>query len=158
MADKKNKNNNFAELTAIVELMESKDLSVVKIKTGDSMIEVERGTRMMGVQMAPSMAAPMAMPTTPVAAMATAGPTVPVADNADAVKSPVVGVVYLAPKPGEPNFIKVGDKVKQGAVLMIVEAMKVMNQIVAPRAGTVTAIMVGNEDPVEFGQPLVTIV
>ena len=149
MTDKNNKKDIVAELKSIAELMEKKDLSVVKIKTGDSMIEIECGTRMMG--MASPMSTPLPSP------MPTPKPAAVVADNTDAVKSPVVGVVYLSPKPGDPNFIKVGDKVKQGSVLMIIEAMKVMNQIVAPRPGTVTAIMVGNEDPIEFGQPLVTI-
>lgn len=75
----------------------------------------------------------------------------------DAVKSPMVGTVYLAAEPGAPDFISVGKAVKQGDVLLIVEAMKVMNQITAPKSGTVTAILVDNQQPVEFDQPLVVI-
>ncbi|MAF30050.1 MAG: acetyl-CoA carboxylase, biotin carboxyl carrier protein, partial [Croceicoccus sp.] len=75
----------------------------------------------------------------------------------DAVKSPMVGTAYLAPEPGAADFIKVGQQVKAGDTLVIVEAMKVMNAIPAPRAGTVTAILISNADPVEFDQPLVVI-
>ncbi|MGI9460967.1 MAG: acetyl-CoA carboxylase biotin carboxyl carrier protein [Alphaproteobacteria bacterium] len=152
MADKKIKNINLAELKSIIELMEQKNLAVVKIQNGDSTIEIDRGTRME--------ASPIATPNNntipqPIVAAATSSPNS--ADVAGAIKSPVVGTVYLSPKPGEANFIKIGDKVKSGAVLMIVEAMKVMNQITATNAGTITAILVDNEDPVEFGQPLVII-
>jgi acetyl-CoA carboxylase biotin carboxyl carrier protein len=69
----------------------------------------------------------------------------------------MVGTVYLAAEPSAPNFISVGKAVKQGDVLLIVEAMKVMNQITAPKSGTVTAILVDNQQPVEFDQPLVVI-
>ncbi len=159
MANKNNHKDTLAELKAIADLMEKKDISLVKIQNGNNIIEVARG----GYGMSHSMPASQPMPaaavasvvhTTPAAAAPAA--TAPV-DLVGTVKSPVVGTVYLSPKPGEPNFIKVGDKVKQGAVLMIVEAMKVMNQITAPKAGVVTAVLVDNEDPVEFGQPLVAI-
>lgn len=74
-----------------------------------------------------------------------------------AVKSPMVGTAYRSPEPGAPPFIEVGTKVAAGQTLLIIEAMKTMNQIPAPRAGTVTAIMVDNAQPVEFGEPLVII-
>ena len=73
------------------------------------------------------------------------------------VPSPMVGTVYMAPQPTSPDFIKVGDKVSEGATLLIIEAMKVMNPIPAPKSGTVKAILVANEEPVEYGQPLVVI-
>ena len=73
------------------------------------------------------------------------------------VKSPMVGTVYLAPTPGTPNFIEVGGTVKEGQTLLIIEAMKTMNQIHAPRSGTVTHIYVENGRPVEYGEPLVAI-
>ena len=69
----------------------------------------------------------------------------------------MVGTVYLAPEPGAADFISVGKAVKEGDVLLIIEAMKVMNQITAPKSGTVTAILVDNQQPVEFDQPLVVI-
>jgi acetyl-CoA carboxylase biotin carboxyl carrier protein len=78
-------------------------------------------------------------------------------DHPGTVKSPMVGTVYMAPAPGSPNFIEVGATVKEGQTLLIIEAMKTMNQIHAPRAGKVTAIYVDNGHPVEYGEPLVAI-
>ena len=78
-------------------------------------------------------------------------------DHPGTVKSPMVGTVYMAPSPGSPNFIEIGASVKEGQTLLIIEAMKTMNQIHAPRAGKVTAIYVDNGRPVEYGEPLVAI-
>ena len=78
-------------------------------------------------------------------------------DMAGALKSPMVGTAYLAPEPGAPDFVKVGDSVKEGDTLVIVEAMKVMNPIAADKSGTVKAILIENAQPVEFDQPLVII-
>ena len=78
-------------------------------------------------------------------------------DHAGAIKSPMVGTCYLTPEPDAPAFVKVGDSVKAGQTLLIVEAMKVMNPIVSPRAGRVTTILVDNAQPVEFDQPLVVV-
>jgi len=82
-------------------------------------------------------------------------PTEP--QDASVVPSPMVGTVYLAPEPDAANFVKVGDTVSQGQTILIVEAMKTMNQIPAPRSGTVTAILVEDSEPVEYGSPLMTI-
>lgn len=79
------------------------------------------------------------------------------ADHPGAVKSPMVGTAYLAADPGSPNFVQVGDKVQKGQTLLIVEAMKTMNNISAPNAGTVIAILIDNEGPIEFGQSLMVI-
>jgi acetyl-CoA carboxylase biotin carboxyl carrier protein len=79
------------------------------------------------------------------------------AHGAGTVTSPMVGTVYVAPEPGKPPFIKVGDKVSEGDTLLIVEAMKTMNPIVAPRSGTVSEICIQDTQPVEFGQALVVI-
>jgi acetyl-CoA carboxylase biotin carboxyl carrier protein len=103
------------------------------------------------------LAAPAAAP-----APATAAPTPEDSaqaadDNADALKSPMVGTVYLSSEPGAAPFVKVGDSVSEGDTLLIVEAMKVMNPIPADKAGTVKAILVDNAQPVEFDQPLVVI-
>lgn len=78
-------------------------------------------------------------------------------DHPGTVKSPMVGTVYMAPSPGAANFIEVGGSVKEGQTLLIIEAMKTMNQIHAPRSGKVTAIYVENGRPVEYGEPLVAI-
>jgi acetyl-CoA carboxylase biotin carboxyl carrier protein len=92
---------------------------------------------------------------TPVAAPAAA--KVPDAEHAGTVKSPMVGSIYLASAPGNPNFIEIGSEVKQGQTLLIIEAMKTMNQIPSPVAGKVIRIHVENGDPVEYGAALVTI-
>ena len=79
------------------------------------------------------------------------------AKHPGAVKSPMVGTAYRSPEPGAPLFCEVGSKVNQGDTLLIIEAMKTMNQIPAPRAGTVTAILFENAQPVEYGEPLIVI-
>ncbi|AHM05653.1 Biotin carboxyl carrier protein of acetyl-CoA carboxylase [Roseibacterium elongatum DSM 19469] len=98
------------------------------------------------------MAAPSAAPAAPAAEMSDDP-----AQNPNAVTSPMVGTVYLQPEPGSPAFVAVGDKVAEGQTLLIVEAMKTMNQIPAPRAGTVKRILVEDKSPVEFGAPLMII-
>lgn len=92
-------------------------------------------------------------------APATAGvpPPVDPSKHPGAVASPMVGTVYMAPEPGAPNFIEVGARVSEGQTLIIIEAMKTMNHIPAPRSGTVIAILCNNGQPVEFGEPLVII-
>jgi len=100
---------------------------------------------------APAVAAPAAAPEAPAAAAA------PAARKGDVVNSPMDGTVYLQPQPGADAFIKVGDQVQAGQTLMIVEAMKTMNPIPAPKGGRVTEILVSDAQPVEFGEPLVVI-
>jgi acetyl-CoA carboxylase biotin carboxyl carrier protein len=123
-------------------------------ETGLGEIEYSEGERRVRVAR-PAQASFMAAPAAPVAAAA------PAADAggvpAGAVTSPMVGTAYLAAEPGAPHFIKVGDKVREGQTVLIIEAMKVMNAIRAPRAGTVTQIMVTNGAPVEYGEPLLVI-
>ena len=92
----------------------------------------------------------------PAAAAPPAAPAV-AAVNGDAIKSPMVGTIYLAAQPGAEPFIKVGDKVNAGQTLMIVEAMKTMNPIPSPKAGTVAQILVTDGQPVEYGEPLVVL-
>jgi len=102
---------------------------------------------------APAVAAPVAAGAAPAAAA-------PVADdssNPGAVKSPMVGTAYLSPEPGKPAFINIGDKVAAGQTLLIIEAMKTFNPIKAPKAGTVSKIIIGNAQPVEFGQVLLIV-
>ncbi|PVM88094.1 acetyl-CoA carboxylase biotin carboxyl carrier protein, partial [Caulobacter endophyticus] len=97
--------------------------------------------------------APAAAP----AAEAPAAAPAPAAIRGDAVKSPMVGTAYLSPQPGADAFIKVGDTVSAGQTLLIVEAMKTMNPIAAPKAGKIVEILVADAQPVEFGEPLVVI-
>ena len=105
---------------------------------------------------APVPAAP-AMPAPVAPALAPAPAPAPAVNTDDAVKSPMVGTFYRSPSPEAPSFVEVGQSVRAGDVLFIVEAMKMMNQIEADRAGTVTAIHAENGEPVEFDQPLITI-
>ena len=97
-------------------------------------------------------AAPAAQPAAEAPAAASGGP-----DLTNAVTSPMVGTAYLGPEPGAPNFVTEGDMVEEGQTIMIIEAMKTMNQIPAPRAGRVRAILIENAEPVEFGEPLIVI-
>jgi acetyl-CoA carboxylase biotin carboxyl carrier protein len=94
--------------------------------------------------------------TLPAVAAAATAPTTP-SDHAGTLKSPMVGTAYLAPSPGAPDFITVGASVKEGQTLLIIEAMKTMNQIVATRSGTVTQILIENGQPVEYGETLLVI-
>ncbi|MDG1211398.1 MAG: acetyl-CoA carboxylase biotin carboxyl carrier protein [Paracoccaceae bacterium] len=113
------------------------------------------------VQAAPvAVSVPVAAPTPAAAAAPAAAAETPAADpaqNPNAVTSPMVGTVYLSPEPTAPAFVKVGDQVSEGQTIIIVEAMKTMNQIPAPRAGTVKRILVEDKQAVEFGAPLVIV-
>ena len=107
--------------------------------------------------MPPPVAAPVAA--APAAAVPAAAPAASAdpASNPGAVKSPMVGTAYLASEPGAKAFVEVGDMIREGQTVMIIEAMKHLNQIPAPRAGKVTAVLVENGQPVEFGEPLLII-
>lgn len=126
-------------------------------ETGLGEIEYSEGERRVRVAR-PAPAAFMAAP--PPAAAATSAPAAAAEGTgipAGALTSPMVGTVYLAAEPGSPQFVKVGDTVREGQTVLIIEAMKVMNAIRAPRAGTVTQVMVTNGAPVEYGEPLLVI-
>jgi len=133
-----------------------RELAAMLNDTGLSEIEVEDGerkirvSRMMTAVAAPMMAAPAAAPA------AAATPSAP-AISANAMKSPMVGTAYLSPEPDAAPFVSVGQQVKAGDTVLIIEAMKVMNPIVAATSGTVTEILVESGQPVEFDQPLLVI-
>jgi acetyl-CoA carboxylase biotin carboxyl carrier protein len=139
----------------LAELLNETGLSEIEIEKSGLKIRVAR-TLTVGTT-----AVPAAVHHSPAASSAPTGAPAPaVADPAKhpgAVKSPMVGTAYRSPEPGAPPFIEVGSRVNQGDPLLIIEAMKTMNQIPAPRAGTVTAILFDNGQPVEFGEPLVII-
>ena len=127
-------------------LLHETDLTEIEIEQDDLKIRVARSLAAPTYAVAPSPApAPAAEP---------AAESKPAAG---AVTSPMVGTAYRAPEPGAPPFIEIGTQVKAGQTLLIVEAMKTMNPIPAPRAGTVTQILVEDAQPVEFGEPLVVI-
>lgn len=137
-----------------------RELAELLIETGLTEIEVEDGDRKVKLSRAVTMAqAPVAAPSAPAPApaVAPAAEAAPATADPGAIKSPMVGTAYLSPEPGSDPFITIGAQVKAGQTLLIVEAMKVMNPITAPAAGTVKAILVDNADPVEFDQPLVVI-
>lgn len=138
-----------------------RELAAMLNETGLSEIEVEDGDRKIKVSRAmTAVAAPMAAAPAAMTAAPAAAPVAEVAANippANALKSPMVGTAYLTPEPGAAPFAAVGQTVKAGETVLIVEAMKVMNPIVAPNAGTVTAVFVESGQPVEFDQPLMVI-
>ena len=133
----------------LAELLARTGLSEIEICQGEARIRVARQT---ATSIEDVQAAPVAAAAAPVAAAAAPEPGHP-----GAVTSPMVGTAYLCPEPGAPAFVKVGDTVKEGQTLLIIEAMKVMNQIRAPRAGKVAQIFVANAAPVEYGEPLLVV-
>ncbi|MFS0735543.1 acetyl-CoA carboxylase biotin carboxyl carrier protein [Sphingomonas sp. 1P06PA] len=143
----------------LAELLDASNLTEIEVQDGDRRIRVVRQAA--AVAAAPIYhAAPAAAPALAPAAApaAAAAPAVdPAGDHPGTVRSPMVGTVYLAGEPGAPAFAAAGTRVEAGDTLLIVEAMKVMNPIVAPRAGRVSAVLVENGQPVEFDQPLVVV-
>ncbi|HXG80698.1 MAG TPA: acetyl-CoA carboxylase biotin carboxyl carrier protein [Sphingomicrobium sp.] len=164
MADPKEQQTAMRVDSALVrelaELLTANELTEIEVEDGDRKVRVRRDCAPV-MAYAPAPAAPLASPPAaaaapvPVATAVEPGAAPPV--PADAVKSPMVGTAYLSPEPGAKPFIAVGQSVKQGDTLLIIEAMKVMNPIPAPKAGKVAQILVGDSQPVEFDQPLVVI-
>ena len=148
-------NIDTALVRELAELLNETGLTEIEVEDDDRKIRVARGGMVAAASAAPFPTAPA--PAAPAAAAPAA--EAPAGDDAhaDALKSPMVGTAYLAPEPGAADFIKVGDSVKEGDTLLIVEAMKVMNPITADKSGTIKAILVANAQPVEFDQPLVVI-
>ena len=149
----------------LAELLNATGLTEIEIESGGMRIKVARSgghAATAYVPAPPPVETPVAAPaaaqaSTGAAASSESAPAEDPASNPGAVKSPMVGTAYLSPEPGAAAFIKVGDTVSEGQTLLIVEAMKTMNPITAPRAGKITQIIVQNEQPVEFDQPLVII-
>ena len=137
-----------ALLRKLAALLNETGLTEIEYENQGQRVRVNRG----GGQLA--YAAPGAPAAQPVAASAPASPAGP---PAGALLSPMVGTAYLAAEPGGTPLVKTGDKVKKGQTLLIIEAMKVMNPIPAPEAGTVEAVLIGDGQPVEFGEPLMVI-
>ncbi len=135
------------------------DTGLTEVEVEDEGLRIRVARVQTAVMAAPAPAAPQAYPApaAPLPAGAESIPDgpLPAVAAGETVKSPMVGTVYLSPTPGSEVFITVGQTVTQGQTLLIVEAMKTMNPIPAPRAGKVLEIIVGNEQPVEYGAPLV---
>jgi acetyl-CoA carboxylase biotin carboxyl carrier protein len=149
------------KIKKLIELLEESGIAEIEIKEGEEGVRISR----MPTGAAAAMHAMHAMPTygmpmaAPVAAPVQAAPAAEAAParpraNEHVVTAPMVGTFYASPSPGSKAFIEIGDEVKVGQTLCIIEAMKMMNQIESDKAGRVTSIMARNGDPVEFGQPL----
>ena len=138
----------------LADMLTDTGLTEIEVEDGDRKIRVVRHAFPSGGQAVASFA-PAPAATAPAPSPAAAAEAAPVAANA--LRSPMVGTAYLHPEPGADPFIKVGDKVKAGQTLLIIEAMKVMNPIAATSDGTVQQILIENAQPVEFDQPLVVV-
>ncbi len=155
MADKKS-GIDQALIRDLANILNDTDLSEIEVEQDDMRIRVSRAAPQMMAM--PQMAyqqfaapAPVAAPAAPVVS------SEPVRNLANALTAPMVGTVYLAPAPGSRPFVEVGSIVKEGQTLLIIEAMKTMNQIPAPRSGKVVEIIVEDGRPVEYGEPLIVI-
>jgi acetyl-CoA carboxylase biotin carboxyl carrier protein len=146
----------------LIELLEESGIAEIEIKEGEEAVRISRmptGGYMTHMQ-PQMMQAPVATIAAPVAAAAAgAAPSAPAARHANehVVAAPMVGTFYASASPGSKPFVEIGSEIKEGQVLCIIEAMKMMNQIESDKTGKVTAIMATNGDPVEFGQPLFVI-
>jgi acetyl-CoA carboxylase biotin carboxyl carrier protein len=142
----------------LADMLADTGLTEIEVEDGDRKIRVSRGAVAAAAApvayAAPVAAAPAAAAPAAAAPAAAAEPAV---DTANAVKSPMVGTAYLSPEPGADPFVKVGDTVKTGQTLLIVEAMKVMNPIASTKDGVVKAVLIESGQPVEYDQPLVVI-
>ncbi len=164
MSNKTSHDSDVSFIQALAELLRENDLTELQVKRdyaeNDSLnVRVSRQTQAAVVQASvPAPAAPAApAPSAPPPAAPAAEQASDPASHPGAVTSPMVGTVYLAPEPGAAAFVSVGASVKEGDTLLIIEAMKTMNHIPAPKAGTVKRIMVEDGGAVEFGAPLVII-
>jgi len=154
----KNDEIDTALVRGLADILNDTDLTEIEVERGDLKIRVAREITMtapMQYAPAPVQAAPAPAPAAASPASMPSDPAAIVAKQGEEVKSPMVGTVYLQASPEAPPFIAVGDKVKKGQTLLIVEAMKTMNPIQSPRDGVVVEVLVGDAQPVEFGEALV---
>ena len=158
MPSKKTADFNSKLIGEIAQIMSDTGLTEVELTQGDSTLRLSKQTNVVTAA-APAMmqAAPLPAAAAPAADAAPAPAAESAADHPGTIASPMVGTVYLSPSPGAEHFVSVGAQVKEGDTMMIIEAMKVMNPIPAPRGGTVKAILVDDAQPVEFGDPLIII-
>ena len=157
------KNSHYSDVSfirALAELLRANDLTELQVKReyadNDSLnVRVSRQTQVVTQVSMPAAAAPMAA--APAAAPAAPAASADPASHPGAVTSPMVGTCYLAPEPGSAVFAPVGATVKEGDTVLIIEAMKTMNQIPAPRSGTIKRVLIEDGSPVEYGAPLMII-
>jgi acetyl-CoA carboxylase biotin carboxyl carrier protein len=149
------------KIKKLIELLEESNIGELEIKEGEESVRIARNSGQIQYMNAPMQAyapAPAPAPAAAAPAAAVAAAPVAAAHNGHTVNSPMVGTFYRSPSPGSPAFVEVGKHVKVGDVICIIEAMKMMNQIEADKAGVIEAILLEEGQPVEFDQPLVTIV
>ena len=155
----KNEEIDTALVRALADILNDTDLTEIEVERDDLKIRVAREVTTAApvhYAPAPAPAAPAThAPAAPAPASMPSDPATIVARQGEEVKSPMVGTAYLQPAPEAPPFVQPGDKVKKGQTLLIVEAMKTMNPIQSPRDGVVAEVLVGDAQPVEFGEPLV---
>ena len=158
-ADKSSKNDDSALIRELALLLDETSLTEIEIERAGLRVRVARNISV--AASVPTAYAPAVHAAAPVAmAAAAAAPAASAADlskHPGVVPSPMVGTAYWSPEPGAKPFVEVGTKVSAGQTLLIIEAMKTMNQIPSPRAGTVTQILIEDGQPVEFGEPLMII-
>ncbi|MCU0977364.1 MAG: acetyl-CoA carboxylase biotin carboxyl carrier protein [Steroidobacteraceae bacterium] len=144
----------------LIELLEESGIAEIEISEGEESVRISRYPPGMAVA-APQFMAPapqaVAAQAPAAAAASAAAPAAPAADAENVVTAPMVGTFYAAPAPGAKPFVQVGEEVKTGDVLCIIEAMKMMNQIESDKSGRVASVLARNGEPVEFGQPLFVI-
>ena len=140
----------------LIELLETSDIAEIEIKEGEEAVRISRSSSVMTTVMAPATAPAAAPAPSPIAAAEEK--LAPQTNSGHVVSSPMVGTFYRSPSPSSPPFVEIGTHVKAGDVVCIIEAMKMMNQIEAEKAGIIEAILVDDGEPVEFDQALVTIV
>ena len=143
-----------AVIRELAGLLAETGLSEIEYAVGDHRIRVAREA---AAKPAPTNGHAHAAEVPPPPAAPASNGTMPAADHPGLLKSPIVGIAYLAPQPGAAPFVRVGDSIAEGETVLIIEAMKVMNQIRAPRAGRVARIFVADAEPVEYGAPLLLI-
>ncbi|CDX11264.1 acetyl CoA carboxylase, BCCP subunit [Mesorhizobium sp. ORS 3324] len=137
-------------------ILNDTNLTEIEVELGDLKVRVSRQAQAVHAVAAP-LPAPAPITAAPAQPAAAAMPAAAADSSKNAVPSPMVGTAYLAPAPDAKPFVEIGQKVKEGQTLLIIEAMKTMNQIPSPRTGTVTAILIEDAQPVEYGMPLVVI-
>ena len=150
----------MAGKSSVIDQTVIRDLAAILKETDLTEIEVEQGELRIRVSRAGTVAAPVqhyVAPPSATLASALSAPAAPPAVSVNGVPSPMVGTAYFAAAPGADPFVQVGSKVKEGQTILIIEAMKTMNQIASPRSGTVTAILIEDASPVEYGEMLMVI-
>jgi acetyl-CoA carboxylase biotin carboxyl carrier protein len=147
------------KIKKLIELLEESDIEELEIKEGDDSVRICRRRQEAPIAQPTFVAATPAQSTPAEINPTSSIPPAPESEfNGHAIRSPMVGTYYSAASPSAPSFIEVGQTIKAGDVICIVEAMKMMNQIEADKSGTVSAILIENGQPVEFDQPLITLV